>query len=73
MVPWLQTGIKTIKYLNYRLGEHGIQLTNRSLECSLQVPYLGFSSGSFSLGPSTKSKLDKNMILKSDILHQYSL
>ena len=30
MVPQLAEGIKTIKYWNYRLEEHGIQLANRS-------------------------------------------
>ena len=31
MVPQ-QAGFKTVKYWNYRLEEHGIQLANRSIE-----------------------------------------
>ena len=32
----LQEGIKTIKYWNYRLDEHGIHLANRLFECLYQ-------------------------------------
>ena len=32
----LQKGIKTIKYWNYRLNVHGIQLANRLFECIWQ-------------------------------------
>ena len=32
----LQKGIKTTKYWNYRLDEHGIQLANRLFECIYQ-------------------------------------
>ena len=56
----LQKGIKTIKYWNYRLDENGIQLANRLFECIYQLLSLpGFLSGLFSVGSSSKSKLDR--------------
>ena len=40
MTQWflsLHKGIKNIKYWNYRLDEHGIQLANRLFECIYQA------------------------------------
>ena len=38
-----QKGLKTIKYWNYRLDEHGMQLANGLLECIYQFLFsIGF-------------------------------